>query len=286
MRESRILTTSNLQVSEKEAWGDKAHARVFDYMHAMPKFVVRNHYETFNEGRLLKAHGHTIKGNRFFEVGCATGELYRYIVSFQKRFAYQGFDISAPAIESARQKYPDGTFHRLTGGFDEILQKFGQPDVVWCRDVVLHQEDPYAFLDSLIGLAKEALLVRLRTRDDSATETNSHISCQLHWDRFWVPYIVLNTDEMLGRIQAHADVSRVVISRAYEVLAGHNYRFLPQDLYFTKARTAETALLIQKGRRDGALAQVSYDDDQQDRPRLSLGQRVVRKALSLSATGG
>lgn len=275
-----ILSADN-RVSEKEAWGDQAHAKVFDYMHAMPNFILKKHYESFNEGRLLKAFKTSTGSGKLFEIGCATGELYRYIDNYRSDFNYLGFDISEPAIRRAKQKYPKGNFHRLTNGFEEIVQKFGQPEVVWCRDVVLHQDDPYYFLDNLINLAKEAALIRLRTRDVGDTVFDTQISCQLHWDKFWVPYIVVNTDEMIRRIEAHKDVRKVVICRAYEVLGGHNYRVLPKELYFTGSGTAETALFIQKGPRGNNGLEVSWMD-QSDRPQYTLGERVIRKLYSLA----
>jgi SAM-dependent methyltransferase len=267
-------------VSEREAWADQTHARTFDYLHAVPNRILRKHYESFNEGRLLDIFDHSISGNRFFEIGCATGELYRYIARYKRRFDYHGFDISEPAIARAKQKYPHAKFHRLTGGFEEIRRTYGQPDVLWCRDVVLHQEDPLAFLDELIQMTREVLLVRLRTRDVGATERNSQISCQLHWDKFWVPYIVVNINELLQRIEAHADVGKVVVGRAYEVLGGFNNRFLPKELYFSDSGTAETALFVQKGPRGAAGLDVSFMD-RPDRPQYTLGERVLRRLFKV-----
>lgn len=278
-RTDSVAGMAHTAVSEKEAWADEIHARVFDYMHAMPNFILKKHYESFNEGKLLTAYESSISGSRFFEIGCATGELYRYLANYRRRFRYTGFDISRPAIERAMHKYPKGSFHQLTGGFREIRETFGQPDVVWCRDVVLHQEDPYGFSDGLIDLAKEAIFLRLRTRDVGVTEMRPEISCQLHWDRYWVPYIVLNTDEMITRIASRPDVGRIVVARAYEVLGGQNFRFLPKDLYFSSARTAETALYVEKG--TAVRTEISFmDRPQSDRPKYSLFERAIRKFYS------
>ncbi|OPY86535.1 MAG: hypothetical protein A4E72_01657 [Syntrophus sp. PtaU1.Bin208] len=72
----------------------------------------------------------------------------------------------------------------------------------------------------LIVLSKDAVILRLRTRDVGDTVFDSEISCQLHWDKYWIPYIVLNTDERIRRISTHEDVKRIVLSRHYEVLGG------------------------------------------------------------------
>ncbi len=267
-------------VSETAAWQDPMHADVFDYLHKMPLCIVRKHYESFNEGRLLKRFKDKIRGDLFFEIGCATGELYRYLSHFMSRFQYVGLDISAPAIERAKAKYPRGRFYLLESGLDEIAQRWGQPDVIWCHDVVMHQDDPYRFLHHLINLSKDVVILRLRTRDVGDTVFDREMSCQLHWDKYWVPYIVLNIDEMIQGICEHGDVKKIVLSRHYEVLGGHNYRFLPKELYFTSTGSAETAVFIQKGVSAAGAVDVSFLD-QPDRPRFSLLDHIIRRAFSL-----
>ena len=268
-------------VSEKEAWNDQTHAEHFDFMSAEPKFILKKHYESYGEGKLLKKwKPHNGRGG-LYEVGCATGELYRYIHNYRRDLDYKGFDISEPAIERAKQKYPDGNFYKLVSGLDEIVNSFGQTEAVWCRDVVLHQKDPYLFLDKLIDLAKEALFVGLRTRDVGDTEFNTNISRQLHWDKYWVPYIVLNVNELIDRIEAHKDIKLLIIHRAYDVLGGHNHRFLPEELYFSSAGTAETALFIEKGLRNNAPLNIIYQDiPVLDQPTHTIHQRIFRKIFS------
>ncbi len=268
-------------VSETAAWGDQAHAKVFDYLSKMPKCLVKKHYESFNEGRLLKKFQDDIKGKTFFEIGCATGELYRYINIFMKQFDYYGFDISEPGIKRAKEKYPQGQFNLITAGFEGIVSEYEKPDVVWCRDVVLHQENPYAFIDELIDLSDNIIILRVRTRDVGETETDSKISCQLHWDKIWVPYIILNTDEMIEKIKSHEDVNKIIVSRSYEVLGGHNSRYLPKDLYYSEAGTAETAVFIQKGKRSTDNNVEVQFDDSPDRVKYNYFDRAIHKAALL-----
>ncbi len=268
-------------VTERDAWADQTHAAAFDYTHRMPGFLLKQHYENFNEGRLLNAFADDIRGDRMFEIGCATGELYRYIKRYKSRFHYHGFDISAPGITRAQAKFPEGKFYLYDGRVSGVADKHGQPDLVWCRDVVMHQAEPFEFLDQLLRLAGEALLVRLRTRDVGDTVTDPSQSCQLHWDQHWVPYIVVNTDELISRISAHEDVRRIVIARAYEVLGGNNLRYLPKDLYLSAAKAAETAVFIQKGTRSASGVDVTFMDRQdRDRPRserlLKMGVRRLQ----------
>jgi len=266
-------------VSQTHAWQDQMHAKVFDYMHNRPKYLLKKQYESYSEGQLLKKFSNEVNGSTLFEFGCATGELYRYLSNYLQKFDYSGFDISEPAIRRAKEKYPGVKFNLVSAGFDGFVEKYGRPDVLWCRDVVLHQEHPYVFLNGLIELAKEMAIVRVRTRDVGDTELDSNVSCQLHWDNSWVPYMVLNTDEMIEAIKQHEDVNKIIICRSYEVLGGHNSRFVPKELYFSDAKTAETAVYVQKGLRHDGRVEVSYMD-RYDRPKYGLIDRIILKCLS------
>lgn len=276
-----IMTNTEIKkkITETEAWADDEHAEVFDYLHNRPAYFLRRHYESFNEGRFLKEQAKSITGKRFFEIGCATGELYRYISKYKPQFEYTGFDISRPAIGRAKEKYPNAKFELLEDNQDSLNNKFGTASVVWCRDVVLHQEDPYGFLEKLISLTEEALVLRLRTREKGQTYLDTNQSCQFHWDRHWVPYIVLNTNELLDFLGQHDQVSEIIVGRRFEVLGGHNFRYLPKDLYETKTGSAETALFIRMGKRENEKPIITYSD-RQDMPKYNYLERAVMKLIN------
>jgi hypothetical protein len=264
-----------LAVTEKLAWQDRTHARVFDEVSFYPRFLMRKRFESFNEVRLLQAHAARIGGSVLYEVGCATGEFGRYAAAYLPRLSYRGFDISPPAVERAVAKYGEGKYELYEGDIRSLQQQHGRADVVFCRDVLLHLVDPYAFLEALLDLATRALVLRLRTRDRGATFLDAESSCQLHYDRHWVPYIVLNTDELIARISADGHVGEIVVSRRYEPLGGHNFRYLPKELYFSEARTAETAVLVikQESPRNGEV-RVAFDD-RPDGPRYTPWERLL-----------
>lgn len=263
-------------ITETEAWADAEHAKVFDYLHKRPGSLLKRHYESFNEGRLLNEYKREINGQKFYEIGCATGELYRYLSLYHKRFQYTGFDISKPALARAISKFPDANFHLLQSGIDSLVMEFGKADVIWCRDVVLHQKDPYAFLDNLMNSFNELLILRLRTREKGKTSYDSDSSCQLHWDKHWVPYIILNTDELIMHISKFPEVKKIIIARRFEVLGGQNFRFLPKDMYFRDTGTAETAVLVFKGERHGGKIEIVYSD-RNDAPKYSYFERLRLK---------
>jgi SAM-dependent methyltransferase len=269
-----MLEDLSLNISEKAAWQDNTHARVFDEVSAYPDFLMRRRFESFNEVRLLRENIRHIRGSKLFEVGCATGEFGRYAQKFLPQLQYTGFDISRPAIERAIAKYGDARYRLLEGAIDTFRGKHGTSAVVFCRDVVLHQLNPFSFIASLLQIAEEALVLRLRTREVGETVLDAEHSCQYHYDKHWVPYIVLNTKQLLDHICSDARVSQIIVSRRFEPLGGHNFRHLPKELFYSETGSAETALIVLKQQARPDRARIAFDD-RPDGPRYSLLERAL-----------
>jgi len=230
-----------------DAWKSEAHVQLFDIWSRAPLFVLRERYERFNEVKLLNA---SIDGHKqsfaMLEVGCATGEFYRYFASRHPKASYIGCDISGAAIKRAQEKYkaPD-RFMQTDKELSGVAER--KPDVVFCRDVILHQTDPFVFLRRLYDLAQRLLILRLRTRDVGVTEKDPEKSCQLNYG-VWAPYIVINSMELLNTVKGFTPRPKVVrLTKHYMVLGGQHARYLPKDCYFKETGTAESALLIEKG---------------------------------------
>lgn len=227
----------------REAWQEPIHADFFDARARHSLRLVRRVYENFNEFRLFFENKEYIRGRHFVEIGCATGELYRYLRRYHPEFSYRGFDISRPAIERAIQKYPDGQFDVCEPDLSDVMTANLNPAVVWARDVVLHQPDPFEYLSRLLQISKEVTILRLRTRDKGATVRDAELSCQWHCNH-WVPYMVLNVDEAIETICQAVPVKRMVIMKSYVQLGGLHHRFLPKECYYPETGTAETAVLL------------------------------------------
>lgn len=91
-------------------WQNPEHAKHFDFRSALDdRNLVRN-YEAYNDVRLLNGRLDRSRDITLLEVGCATGEFYRYLRMKYPRVSYYGVDISWPAIERAHEKYPQGRF--------------------------------------------------------------------------------------------------------------------------------------------------------------------------------
>jgi len=258
------------------AWQDTTHASVFDYMASFPDYLLRKHFESFNEIRLMMGLIAGIERKDFLEVGCATGELYRYLKGTVRQLDYLGVDISEPAVRRAREKFGQERFVLLDASEPgRSLDGLKPRSIVFSRDVALHQEDPYAFLGRLLALARDILVVRLRTREVGDTVFDVERSCQFHYGGHWVPYIVLNTQELLRKLQEDKRVEKIYLSRRFEPLGGHNGRYLPKDLYLPETGTAESALLIKLGASSDAREPKVIVDDKPDGTRFSIFDRLV-----------
>lgn len=227
-----------------EGWDTDSHRREFDRWNAQSDAHFRFAYGCFAEVRYLASVVQTFERPSILDVGCATGTTYRYLSLVAGRpFDYVGVDLSAAAIDRAKELHPRADFREK--GLERLLEFTGRKyDIVFSRDTVLHQVDPYEFLAQLLEVTGRFLVLRLRTRDVGDTVFDIEQSCQMHYDRYWMPYIVLNIDELIGRLKGPS-VARITVNRSYEVLGGQNYRYLPKELYFARTGGAETSLLIE-----------------------------------------
>jgi len=231
-------------------WQDERHAAAFDHYHHLDSRNLIRNFEGFNDVRLLNERLDRWRAVRLLEVGCATGELYRYLKVKFPRVHYTGIDISRAAIARAQAKYPEGAF--FVGDpsvpLAESLRALGvetQPDVVYAKDVVHHQTQPLMFLSQLISAASDMVIIRTRTRDVGTTELDPEQSCQYHYDG-WMPYLVMNLQALIDSIVHSAPGCEVVVYRHHMILGGHYRRFLPKELYVKETGTAETAVGIFK----------------------------------------
>ena len=226
-----------------QAWYKPIHAEFFDVWSNLSLRALRKTYESFNEVYLFKKYQPLIKEPEFLEIGCATGELYRYMKAYFPRMEYYGFDISEPAIFRAKEKYRNGNFFICNEDLSNIHNHCKSPAVLFARDVVLHQPEPFDFLTKLISIPNEAIILRVRTRDQGKSILDPKISCQWHHQE-WVPYMILNIDEVINTIKKSVAFSSLHILKNYQQLGGWNSRFLPKDCYYPETGTAETAIFI------------------------------------------
>ena len=243
-------------------WDTDSHLKEFDFWNKRCDLDFNYTYGCFSEQQYLLESTKIIENPEIVDIGSATGTTYRFLRNKigTSGFSYKGIDLSTPAIERARGLYPEVNFLKSNGESPyEILRS--KSDIVYSRDTVLHQENPYEFLDQLLEITERFLIIRLRTRDHGDTEFDISKSCQMHYDSFWMPYIVLNIEELIAHIKKNKNVVKIKINRSYEVLGGQNSRFLPKDLYLKKTKTAETSMMIEldSSKQDSDI-ELIYDD--------------------------
>jgi len=264
--------------SNYEAWNSHEHPEEFDNLRFVPTFALKGVYESFNDVQLLcEVAKHMATGFSVLEVGCATGEFSRYLSARYPRATYTGWDISPPAIERARSKFPKGPkFHLVDPDLnaDEEIHA----DILFCRDVVHHQDDPFSLIKKLYELCTKSMVLRIRTRDVGETVLDPNLSCQSVYGK-WVPFVVLNCDELLAELmRLNPRPGRIKLVKDYIILGGSNGRFLPKSCYEESTGTAETALVVEVGGDERIGCKIEQEVKKELSGHSLLG-RITRKSL-------
>ena len=225
-------------------WQNREHASAFDVRHALTRCQLLKIYESFSDVQLLRERA--AGPATLLEVGCATGDLYRYLALRLPQLRYRGVDISQAAIARAQGKYPNASFQLIQPGvlLASMLSALGmpeKPEIVYSKDVVHHQVRPFEFVSGLLSAASQMVVFRTRTRDAGSTVTDPDLSCQFHYQG-WMPYIVINLEELLAHIRRQAPQAEILAYRNHIVLGGRENRFLPKECYLPETGTAETTL--------------------------------------------
>lgn len=241
------MNSSTKIISSKNfvGWNTASHMNTFNFWNSYSNRTFNFSYGNFQENRFLIETLKNDEVKSVVDVGCATGTTYRLLKNNFKYndFLYKGFDISEVAIQQALSIYKKELFFS-SNKYDFKDLKIGERDIIFSRDTVMHQEEPLYFLEKLIKYTSRYLILRLRTRDEGKTIWDVNQSCQMHYDMYWMPYIVINIDELIDFIINIRKPAFIKINKSYEILGGNNYRFLPKDLYFSNTGGSETSMLI------------------------------------------
>ena len=279
------MTIESIKPQYHKAWKENYHAEYFDTWADKSLGELTRLYESFNEIRLLKQYASSQEGQTLAEVGCATGEFYRYSAKNLPQYNYHGFDISEAALNRAREKFSVDKFFlcpKSGGDLKAIMQeKIGkQVDTLFARDVVLHQDTPFEFLKALIQIPQDMAVLRIRTRDKGATLLDPELSCQYVYGH-WAPYMILNTDEVISVIRETVTAQKIHIVKHYMPLGGHHGRYVPKDCFDPETGTAETAVLIKLGEGQ---TDVVIEDRVDTNPKYTFTDYVVKAIRRLRKT--
>ena len=227
-----------------EGWDSTQHLNEFDLWNNLSSYEFRYRWGSFLENKILIKELKS-KNYSLLEVGCATGTTVKWLKLNRifKKDKYLGIDLSGPAINKAKYLYKDATFKKVDIDFLKNLKY--KYDYVFSRDTLMHQENPFKFLEELLAVSQKGLILRTRTKDKGKTEFDVNKSCQMHYDNYWMPYIVINLNEIIDFLRKFKFIKTVTINRSYGVLGGHNFRYLPKDLFIKATGGAETTIHIE-----------------------------------------
>jgi len=228
-----------------KGWKSKEHKNVFDTWNKMSNSQFNYIFSSFEENKYLLESLKFNKELSLLDYGCASGYLKRFLkLKNKNKILYNGLDISEKSIEIAKNKY--GKEYYFNKELELPKEKY---DLVYSRDVILHQNNPWNFIEKLAAKTKNELILRLRTRDKGDTFLDTEKSCQLIPGEYWVPYIVLNYNEFINFLRK-LGFKNIKINRSYEVLGGYNGRFLEKSLYLKETGTSETSVIASLKNKD------------------------------------
>ena len=127
----------------------------------------------------------------------------------------------------------------------------------------------------MVQLATEAAILRIRTRDLGETVLDPELSCQRVYGS-WVPFIVLNFEETVEAIKRSDNVSQVSFYKHYQILGGHNGRYLPKECYHPETGTAETAVYVQLSEEPVSEPRILVMERQDSDPHLNIVEKGLR----------
>ena len=223
-------------------WKSEEHKETFNIWNRMSKSYFKYIFSSFEENKYLIRYQSSKSKFSILDFGCSSGYLKRFLnFYYGKNYDYIGYDVSEESIKLAKQLYGEKFFmseNDLYLNPDFNKKKF---DIVYSRDTVLHQKDPWKFIDDLILKVKKHLILRLRTRNKGETILDLNRSCQLVPGEKWVPYIVLNYNELIQYLKKY-NFKLISTNRSKVVLGGKNNRFLDKALYLKETEGAETSI--------------------------------------------
>tara|TARA_B100000029_G_C17423617_1_gene905255 strand:+ start:168 stop:1010 length:843 start_codon:yes stop_codon:yes gene_type:complete len=238
-----------MSVSFFTHWNREEHKKYFNVWNKISRSYFNFLFGCYYENNYLLNYLKKNSRQSILDVGCATGYLLRYLKLKKTKFDYHGADISIECIDTAKKHYKDYSFTQISS---DGLQKSFNPksfDIVYSRDVAIHQLKPLNFIKDLIDISRNVLVLRIRTRDKGKTVYDPNYSCQLGNQgvgekKDWVPVIVLNYQELIEFLKQMKIVKKVIVNKSYTILGGKSLLFFEKDLYLKETGGAETSLIL------------------------------------------
>ena len=184
-------------------------------------------------------------GAKVLDVGCASGGFFNILRSLEPLIEYTGVDIAAPAIELARQQYPEARFEVLEG--TQLPFEDNTFDIVHCTKVLVIEPRYKEILKEMYRVSNRFVLADIRPLKGIESEQDfekSFYRVQLTDDRVesTVPYVVNDADEVVEFV--------LHLKPKPKALRGTGYFHRVADEAETPHdEVCMTILLVQKGER-------------------------------------
>ena len=140
-------------------------------------------------------------GAKVLDIGCASGGFFNIMRSMEPTIEYVGMDIVEPALELARNRYPEARF-MLADGF-EIPFDDGTFDLVHCTSVLNNEPRYQELLPEMYRVSNRFVLTDMRLLKDLAASGNRgpfyyDIKFEGDSQEATVPYVVNDADEVVN----------------------------------------------------------------------------------------
>ena len=195
-------------------------------------------------------------GIKVLDVGCASGGFFNIMRTLEPAIDYTGIDIAKPAVDLARQRYPEARFEVTSGmamPFDD-----GTFDLVHCTSV-LNNEPRYPELwREMYRVANRFVLADMRLLKDigglkSAQNSSYTIQFEGQDQEAVVPYVVSDADEVISYLLS--------LNPRPQALRGTGYFHEVSELADTPfSQVCMSILLVEKGSSATARTKLDLKD--------------------------
>ncbi len=195
-------------------------------------------------------------GIKVLDVGCASGGFFNIMRTLEPAIEYTGIDIAKPAVDLARQRYPEARFE-VTSGMEMPFDD-GTFDLVHCTSV-LNNEPRYPELwKEMYRVANRFVLADMRLlKDIGGLESPQNSSYTIQFEgqdqEAVVPYVVSDADEVISYLLS--------LNPRPQALRGTGYFHEVSELADTPfSQVCMSILLVEKGSSATARTKLDLKD--------------------------
>ena len=140
-------------------------------------------------------------GIKVLDVGCASGGFFNIMRTLEPTVDYTGIDIAGPAVDLARQTYPDARFEVADGVTIPFID--GTFDLVHCTSVLVIEPRYQEVWEEMYRVSSRFVLADMRLLKDIAGQEgfqDSHYRIQFDAQdqEGTVPYVVSDADKVIN----------------------------------------------------------------------------------------